>query len=90
VIAAWIEGAWGSWCSWKDGPPTKNKKFDIRRRIDVGFSSPITVPAALLENHWQTRVFLMNAVSASRKHLGLEPLPEFSVPMKDAAEESPT
>jgi len=83
VIACWIEGAWGSWCSWKGGPPMKRKRVDFRRRIDVGMSAPFTVPAPILENHWQTRVFLMNAVSAARVDLGLEPLPEFTVPKKE-------
>lgn len=88
VVAAWVEGAWGSWCSWKDGPPAKNKRMDIRHRIDVGLSSPITVPPEALENHWATRVFLMNEVSAARRHLDLEPLPEFTVPARGDAEES--
>ncbi len=85
VIAAWVEGGWGSWCSWKDGPPTKNKRMDFRRRIDVGFGPAFKVPAEQLENHWPARVFLMNAVSAARSELGLEPLPPFTVEKKDDA-----
>lgn len=82
VIACWIEGAWGSWCSWKDGPPTKNKRFDLRRRITVGMSAPFTVPEEILENLWTTRIHLMNAVSHARTHVGLEPLPEFTMPQQ--------
>ncbi|CAN5575061.1 hypothetical protein BH11PLA2_BH11PLA2_26130 [soil metagenome] len=80
VVACWIEGGWGSWCSWKDGPPVKGKKMDIRRKIDLGMAPPIVVPPELLENHLATRVFLMNAVSGARKQLGLEPLPAFPMP----------
>lgn len=88
VIAGWVEGSWGSWCSWKGGPPTKNKRIDFRRRIDVSLSSPFTVPFPLLENHLHTRVFLMNAVSGARRHLGLESLPEFTLNMNDDADET--
>jgi 1-acyl-sn-glycerol-3-phosphate acyltransferase len=88
VVSCWIEGAWGSWCSWKGGPPTKNKKFDLRRRIEIGVSLPEPVPAEALENHFAARVFLMNRVSAARKHLGLEPLPEFPTPKPGEPDEA--
>jgi hypothetical protein len=80
VIACWIEGAWGSFCSYYNGPPTKNKRIDIRKPIGVGISSPRRVSAGLLAEHLRTRIFLMNLVSDARRHLGLEPLPPFSLP----------
>ncbi|MBY0513455.1 MAG: 1-acyl-sn-glycerol-3-phosphate acyltransferase [Gemmataceae bacterium] len=87
VFACWVEGAWGSYTSFKGGPPTKNKKKDVRRRIDVGVSDAIRVPADVLADHWRTRVFLMNAASDARKLVGLEPLPRFELPGRDEKEE---
>jgi 1-acyl-sn-glycerol-3-phosphate acyltransferase len=83
VVCCWIEGAWGSWSSWHGGPPARGKRIDIRRRIRIGMRSPIKVPSEALKNHWQTRVFLMNAVNEARRTLGLDPLPEFSVSSHD-------
>ena len=39
VFATWIEGGWGSYTSYFNGPPTKNKKKDYRRPIGVGMSA---------------------------------------------------
>jgi 1-acyl-sn-glycerol-3-phosphate acyltransferase len=83
VFAAWIEGAWGSYTSYANGPPTKNKKKDVRRPLGVGVSAPVVVPADVLAEHLRARVYLMNLVSAARAHLGLEPLPPFELPKRD-------
>lgn len=83
VFATWIEGAWGSYTSYSNGPPTKNKKRDVRRPLGVGVSAPVVVPPGVLAEHLRARVFLMNLVSAARAHLGLEPLPPFALPDKD-------
>jgi 1-acyl-sn-glycerol-3-phosphate acyltransferase len=72
VLICWIEGNWGSYFSYKDGPPTKNKKFDLRRRIDIVFSTPRTLPAELLEDHHATRRHLLGECLALRRYLGLE------------------
>jgi 1-acyl-sn-glycerol-3-phosphate acyltransferase len=82
VFAAWIEGGWGSYTSYCNGAPTKNKKKDFRRPIGVGMSAATTVPPTILEDHLKTRTHLMNLVSAARKHLGLDPLPPFKLPEK--------
>jgi 1-acyl-sn-glycerol-3-phosphate acyltransferase len=82
VFATWIEGGWGSYTSYFNGAPTKNKKKDFRRPIGIGVSAAVTVPAGLLEDHLRTRIHLMNLVSEARKHLGLEPLPPFALPEK--------
>jgi 1-acyl-sn-glycerol-3-phosphate acyltransferase len=79
VFAAWIEGAWGSYTSYFNGPPTKNKKKDFRRPIGVGMSAAVTIPPEELDEHLRTRLHLMNLVSEARKHLGLEPLPRFEL-----------
>jgi 1-acyl-sn-glycerol-3-phosphate acyltransferase len=86
VYATWIEGGWGSFTSYFNGPPRKNKAKDVRRPIGVGVSAAVTVPPEVLEEHLRTRVHLMNLVSAARAHLGLTPLPPFALPEK--AEES--
>jgi 1-acyl-sn-glycerol-3-phosphate acyltransferase len=83
VFNVWIEGAWGSYCSYWNGPPTKNKKRDRRRPIGVGVSAAVTVPADVLANHLRTRVYLMNHVLAARMHLGLPALPAVELPTKD-------
>jgi 1-acyl-sn-glycerol-3-phosphate acyltransferase len=85
VFAAWVEGGWGSYTSYHNGPPTKNKKKDFRRPIGVGMSAVTTVPPEVLAEHLHTRIHLMNLVSDARKHLGLESLPPFKLPAKPDA-----
>ena len=80
VVACWIEGGWGSWCSYRDGPPTKNKPKDWGRPIAVGMAAPVTIPAEVLADQMRTRFHLMNLVSGARVHIGLEPLPPFEIP----------
>ena len=75
VVPCWIEGTWGSYFSHKGGPPTKNKQFDFRRRVRVGVSEPVAVPAGVLADHLATRAWLMNRVGAARAHVGLDALP---------------
>ncbi len=82
VYACWIEGAWGSYTSYCDGPPTKNKKRDFRHAIRVGVSTAETVPQAVLAENLPTRIHLMNLVSQARVHLDLPPLPLFDLPVK--------
>jgi 1-acyl-sn-glycerol-3-phosphate acyltransferase len=86
VFALWIEGAWGSYTSYDNGPPAKNKKKDFGRPIAVGMSASATVPEGVLADHWPTRIHLMNLVSAARAHAGVEPLPPFELPAKGDAE----
>ncbi len=80
VYTCWIEGAWGSFTSYRGGYPTKNKRPDLRRPIDVGVPLPVTVPAAELDKHLTTRLALMNRVAASRELLGLPELPAYHLP----------
>lgn len=82
VFACWIEGAWGSYTSYHNGPPTKNKPRDVRRPIDVGASAAVTVPVEILGEHLSTRIHLMNLTIAARKFLDLPPLPPFEVPAR--------
>ena len=80
VIACWIEGGWGSYCSYFNGTPTKNKRPDFRRRIGVAVAAPIKLDAATLANHLPTRILLMNRVIEARKWLDLPELPRFELP----------
>src|SRR5262245_1806065 len=74
VVCCWIEGNWGSYFSHRGGPPTKNKKFDFRRPIDIVVGLPGTLTPELLEDHQATRGHLMRECLALRKHLGLAPV----------------
>jgi 1-acyl-sn-glycerol-3-phosphate acyltransferase len=89
VFATWIEGAWGSYTSYCNGAPTKNKKKDFRRPIDASMSVAAIVPPEVLEEHLRTRLHLMNLVSEARKHVGLEPLPPFALAEKEDEPEVP-
>ena len=82
VFACWVEGGWGSYTSYFNGPPTKNKKLDVRRPIAIGVSAAATVPAEVLAAQMPTRIHLMNLVAGARAHLGLPPLPPFELPAK--------
>jgi 1-acyl-sn-glycerol-3-phosphate acyltransferase len=86
VFGCWIEGAWGSYTSYFNGPPTKNKKKDFRRPIAVGVSAATAVPPEALADHLRTRIHLMNLVASARAHAGLPPLPPFELPARDDSE----
>jgi len=77
IVACWVDGGWGSYTSFYNGPPTKNKKMDRGRPIRIGVNEPIVIDPKLLEDHLATRVHLMHHVAEARKHLGL---PEITVP----------
>lgn len=87
VYACWIEGGWGSYTSYFNGAPTKNKKKDFRRPISIGLSTPLILSAKELGEHLPTRIHLMNMVSAARTHLALLPLPPFELHLRDDSEE---
>lgn len=74
VVVCWIEGGWGSYCSYKNGPPTKNKRLDFMRPIKVAVESPQVLPLDVLTDHRTTRTYLMQACLQARKILGLEVL----------------
>lgn len=88
VYACWIEGAWGSFTSYRGGPPTKGKKPDFWRRIDVAVPEPITVSAEELAHHLKTRLALMNHVVTARALLGLPEVPAYLLPTKDEGDEA--
>lgn len=87
LFACWIEGGWGSYTSYWNGAPTKNKKLDFRRKVLVAVLPATLAPPEVLADHMQTRYYLMNLVGAARSELGLTPLPTFELPLKSAASE---
>src|SRR5262249_30471644 len=80
VIVCWIEGGWGSYMSYAGGKPTKNKRMDFWRPIDIAVSEPQVVPADILADSRATRIYLMRACLQARGYLGLEvpTLPEMA------------
>jgi 1-acyl-sn-glycerol-3-phosphate acyltransferase len=86
VVCCWIEGGWGSYTSYYNGPPTKNKPWQLRRSIRIGMSAPIVLSATALTDHMTTRTVLMNGCLAARAHLGLPAVPPISLPASEAEE----
>jgi 1-acyl-sn-glycerol-3-phosphate acyltransferase len=72
VVVCWIEGNWQSFFSYYQGPPTKNKPLDFRRRIRIAVSEPMVLEPALLADHKTTRAFLEQRCRELRGVLGLE------------------
>jgi 1-acyl-sn-glycerol-3-phosphate acyltransferase len=73
VVVCWIEGGWGSYMSYWNGPPLVNKRPDWWRRITVGINEPQVLDAATLADDHQTRSHLMQACVNARRFLGLPP-----------------
>jgi 1-acyl-sn-glycerol-3-phosphate acyltransferase len=84
VFACWIEGGWGSYTSYFNGRPTKNKRPDFRRLIQIGVAEVKTLAPDVLSEHLPTRINLMNQVSKARELIGLPPLPPFEVPAESS------
>lgn len=76
VVVCWIEGAWGSYTSYCNGPPTRNKRMDFWRRIDAGVREPEVIDPAILDDHRRTRDYLMRQCLDARRFVGLQPYPE--------------
>ncbi len=72
VVICWIEGGWGSFFSYCNGLPTKNKKFDIARRIGIAVGEPHVLAVEILADQRTTRQYLMEECGQMRKYLGLE------------------
>jgi 1-acyl-sn-glycerol-3-phosphate acyltransferase len=91
VIPCWIETSWGSYLSFKGGPPTKNKKFDIWFRIQYAIGEPVVLPREMLEDQIATRRHLMELVVNARSYLGLppHPIPAFGARDDDKADQHP-
>ena len=75
VVPVWVEGTWGSFFSWKGGPPTRGKRLRLRHPVTVGVGEPLVVPAGVLANRMGTRLYLMQKVADARPLTGADPLP---------------
>jgi 1-acyl-sn-glycerol-3-phosphate acyltransferase len=73
VMACWIDGGWKSFISYWNGLPTKNKRMDFWRPINIGFGPLQTLPSEVLADNRSSRSFLMQACLNSRQYLGLPP-----------------
>lgn len=62
VVCCWIENAWGSYFSYKDGPPMKGKSWDWFRPIQIAVAEPEVLPAETLATHQATRRYLTDKV----------------------------
>jgi 1-acyl-sn-glycerol-3-phosphate acyltransferase len=85
VFACWIDGGWGSYFSYWRGLPTKNKRMDFWRSVDIGVSHPIILDPEVLADAMRTRQFLMQACLDARRWLGREPYSLASAESSDAA-----
>jgi 1-acyl-sn-glycerol-3-phosphate acyltransferase len=88
VVVCWIEGGWGSYCSYRGGSPMTNKKIDFWRRIDIAIEEPQVVPAEILADQRATRRYLMRACLQARRHLGLPVLEDIVPAGSEAMEEA--
>jgi 1-acyl-sn-glycerol-3-phosphate acyltransferase len=71
VVVLWVEGGWRSWSSYYKGRPTKNKRFDWWRRIDIAIAEPAPLNPEMLKDHRTTREYLHAACLGCRQYLGL-------------------
>jgi 1-acyl-sn-glycerol-3-phosphate acyltransferase len=75
VLVCWIEGGWGSYTSYYNGPPAVNKRLDWWRHIDIAMSEPQMVDSSVLADLRATRAYLMQTCLDARHYLGLGDLP---------------
>jgi 1-acyl-sn-glycerol-3-phosphate acyltransferase len=88
VVVCWIQGGWGSFFSYFGGPPTKNKRMDVWRRIDVAAGEPQLLKPEVLADLRATRTYLRRLCLETRRYLGLAPVTEEGMD-EEPAEESP-
>jgi 1-acyl-sn-glycerol-3-phosphate acyltransferase len=87
VVVCWIEGGWGSYVSYFNGPPAKNKPFDIAHPISISIGEPHMVDPEILRDDLTTRFYLMEECGQLRKYLGL-PAIELQQMEKEAVDTS--
>lgn len=74
VVVCWIEGGWGSYFSYFNGPPTKDKSFDFFRDIAIAVGEPEVVDPEILCDQRKTRLYFMEKCGKLRELLGLDPV----------------
>ncbi|HEV3204848.1 MAG TPA: MFS transporter [Gemmataceae bacterium] len=87
VVICWIEGGWGSYFSYWNGPPTQNKRMDCWRHMDIAVKNPEILSPELLADIECTRQYLMKSCAEARGILGLEVPGEALEAAKDAEDE---
>jgi 1-acyl-sn-glycerol-3-phosphate acyltransferase len=88
VLVLWIEGGWGSWASYKGGPPMRRKRLDFWRHIHIGMHEPEVLDAEVLADHRTTRRHLMRRCLEARRYLGLN-VPAGALPPTLELEDEP-
>jgi 1-acyl-sn-glycerol-3-phosphate acyltransferase len=72
VCVCWIEGNWGSFFSYWKGPPTKHKRMDFWRHIDIAVGEVHLMDPVILGDLKATRAYLEQRCREMRGVLGLE------------------
>jgi 1-acyl-sn-glycerol-3-phosphate acyltransferase len=72
VVVCWIEGGWGSYMSYRNGPPMTNKRVDWWRTIRIGVAEAQVLDPAILADQRSTRAYLQRACLECRRYLGLD------------------
>lgn len=90
VVTLWIEGGWGSFFSYKNGLPGKNKRFDWWRRISIAIGEVRPVPAAILADRRTTREYLRQTCLECRRYIGLDVPGETTDKKNPAATDTPS
>jgi 1-acyl-sn-glycerol-3-phosphate acyltransferase len=72
VAVCWIEGNWGSFFSYWKGFPTKNKRMDFWRHIDIAVGEAHCPDPRTLADLKSTRAYLEQRCREMRGVLGLE------------------
>ncbi len=90
VVVCWIEGGWGSYTSYFNGPPGRNKRLGCCRRITIVMDEPRELPAEVLTTHRQTRDYLSSQVLSLRSRLpGIEPATLTHTPVPPGQDDEP-
>jgi 1-acyl-sn-glycerol-3-phosphate acyltransferase len=74
VVVCWIEGNWGSFFSYWNGRPTKNKRMDFWKRIDIAVGEAHLIDTSTLADLKATRAHLERLCREMRGVLNL-PVP---------------
>ncbi len=73
VVVCWIEGGWGSFFSYFNGSPTRNKRIDLARPLGIAVGEAHKLDTEVLSDQRKTRQYLMEQCAQMRKYLGLAP-----------------
>ena len=90
VVVCWIEGSWGSFTSFCNGPPLRNKHIDIRRPINIAINNPVVIESSILADQHETRRYLMEQCLEARAYLDLEPIAKQVLGMGEEQDEGET